>query len=154
VATGGEGGGEGQGNAEIAFVAAYGSAKAVAAPRHLRMVKIKIRLGSKGRVIETTCLLDSGNQRTLIDEDLARKLGATLRPEDVQLSGIHGGKCIPMALLDVEIAGQSGTWHQIRQAAHSGKLADPRAGISLVPLEEQQTWLREFAPGGCLLRRH
>jgi len=82
--------------------------------RHLRLLPVLVK--GPGKLFETTAAFDSGCSRTLIDEQLARKMGLKGKITETRLEGIHGAKTEVMAIVSFELAGPASDFFEIPAA--------------------------------------
>ena len=71
-----------------------------------------------------TALLDSGCNRTLLDEAVAKEIDVRVTSYDeITLSGVHGSRQMFAASVDFEIGGKNGVFHPVKRAATKKGLA-------------------------------
>ena len=95
-------------------------------PHQLRLVKVVVRPRPGGRLHSVTALLDSGCNRTLLLERVAKALGLSVRgSKPTTLSGVHGSRLERMARVSFEVSGKDGKFYPIPNAATKSELSMP-----------------------------
>ena len=85
--------------------------------QHLRIIKIYVRAGPGDRMFPTVALIDSGCNRTLIDESLARRMGLRVLSSEAKLQGVHGSRQELMAEVKFEVSRDSVSFFEVPRAS-------------------------------------
>jgi hypothetical protein len=91
----------------------------------LRLVKLYVKAcdGDKRTICHMTALLDSGSLTTILQEEVARRLGARLNFKDVAITTLHGTNTERMASLKLQVSPDCKEWHDVKQVKTSTKYA-------------------------------
>jgi hypothetical protein len=94
-----------------------------AGKQSLRLVKLYVRDcdGNKKTICHVTALLNSGSSMTILQEEIARQLGARLNFEDITITMLHGTNAGKMASLKLQVSPDCKEWHDINQVKTSTK---------------------------------
>ncbi len=89
-----------------------------AGEQSLRLLKLFVRAtdGDQNSIRHITALLDGSSSTTILREEVARKLGAKLKLENVDVTSIHGMNTKKMATIKLQISPDCKRWHDVKHA--------------------------------------
>jgi hypothetical protein len=94
-----------------------------AGEQSLRLVKLYVNAcdGDKRTICHVTALLDNRSLTTILQEEVARQLGARPNFEDVAITTLHSTNTEKMANLKLQVSPDCKEWHDVNQAKTSTK---------------------------------